>query len=395
MATERLANLGYLAIKKQTNDVTPITPDFFIPAYETTLSTDANFQDQDPIYGNKYKKFNTIRGTRSHKGDVTVLGEPNSAARLFDNLLTKGTTTGTGPYTTEFTLGPDSAVYTYDISTGNIVVRYVGVKASSFAPEWNKNEMQLKLGVSALAAFAGRELSAAPTGTGPYTVTLKTDYDSNPTYGLVDGDLIRFYKASDGTTIDAVVASVVDGTSITTTTDVSTLAAGDMVYLRPATAVFNLLETFNWGKTEFHFGANLTAAAAAVQTRIERGSTWEVTHDFEDSDGAGRSGGFDPARLVRSTGDASFTVKRFFDTPEDIQKWNNLSSTSAVVKHLAGASNEYGLQVEFERLFTDGKVTPELKSGDILYSEKKMHVDYSNSAGRAYRILVTHGLSDL
>lgn len=459
---ERLANLGYLGLVKETTPGTPLTPTDFIPLYDETVSTSMNFVDQQPIYGNKFATYATLQGLRSHKGDVTVMAEPNTTAKLFDSLLTKvssvqtytftvtsanataGATytnnsvtftvsttitaqttlvmTGSGAPTTSgtltkvsgtgdatitfsaFTAGTttthtfglisDSNSYTWDISTGNVVARYFGVKASKITPTWNKTEMQWKVSISALGSFQGRALSATPIGSGPYTVALDTTYDPNPTTGLVVGDLIRFYHAP-STTIDATVASIVDGQHITTSTNVTSMVQGDFVYLRPATVAFTVQPTFIWPKTQFQFGTTAAIALTNSQLRVEQGSIFEVMHSFESDDGAARSGAFDPASLVRTTGDATLTIKKFFDTPDDVATMNALSKTAVVVRHFSGTTNQYECRVTFNHLSTDGTVVPDIKSMDIAYSEIDYHVDYDQTDAQAYLVQVTNALSTI
>lgn len=391
---ERLANLGYLGMKKESTAGTAVTPDDYVPLYESTLGTNMNFVDQQPIFGNKFATFNTLQSSRSHKGDLTVLAEPNTTARLFDMLLTKTSTSGSSPYTHVFDLTGDSNSYTIDVSTGNVVSRFFGVKASKITPNWNKTEMQWKLSVSALGSFQGRALASTPTGTGPYSVVLSTAYDPSPTTGLVVSDLVRFYKA-DGTTIDATVAAITDGTTFTTSVDVTGLAADDIVYLRPATISFTLLDTFIWPKTKFQFADTAANALSASQTRLEEGSTYEIMHSFESDDGAARSGAFDPAALVRTTGDATFNRKSFFDKPLDIADMNALTTTAAAILHLSGATNQYRVGVTLHQLKTDGSVFPTLKSGDVTYSEINYHTDYNQTDGKGYSITVINELASV
>lgn len=394
---ERLSNLGYSAFVKEMTPGTAATPTTFLPFYDTTLNTNFNFVDQTPIYGNKFATFATLQSTRDHKGDITVMAEPNTTAQLLDMLLNRTSTTGSaGLFTHAFDLtAVDSNSYTWDISSGNIVTRYFGFKASKIAPVWNKTELQWKVTGSALGSFQGRTLSGAPTGSGPYTVPFDTSYDPKPTMGLVVGDLIRFYKATSGVTIDATVASIVDGTHITTTTDVSTLVTGDAVYLRPATVAFTLLPTFIWPKTEFRFADSAANALTAAQLRVETGSSWDVSHDFESDSGAARSGGFDPAALVRKTGNATFTVKRFFDTPTDLQNANRLTNTAAAVRLFSGNANQYEARFIFNQMVTDGTIAPSIKSGEINYSELKYHLDFNQTDGKGYQVLVTNALATI
>lgn len=393
-ATERLSNIGYLGLIKEATKGVPLTPTDFVPLYEETLSTISNFTDQQPAAGNKFNTYTTLQGVRSHKGDLTVLAEPNTTARICDMLLTKTSTTGAGPYTHVFglssTTNPNS--YTIDVSYGNVVARYWGVEASKLTPTWNNNELQWKISVSALGSFQGREIATVATT----TLTFKTDYDPAPNKGLVIGDLVRIYKQSTGAILDTTIASVnVDGITVTLGASAAAFAAGDMIYLRPATPSFTMQPTFIWGKTQFCPGATASAALSAAQLRVEQGSTFEIMHNFESDDGAARSGAFDPASLVRVTGDGNLTIKRFFDNPDDITYFNNLGKSAWVLRHFAGSTNQYECRITFNHVKTDGTVVPDLKAGSINYSELKYHLNYDTGDAQAIAMTIINNLATI
>lgn len=391
--TERVGNLGYLGIAPQSNATTPVAATDFVPLYDETLTTNRNMQNLQPAYGNKFDTFDTIYGMRQHNGEVTVLAEPNTALKFFSMLLTVGAKTGAGPYDWPLTLTPNGETYyTFDISTGNVVKRFFGVLASKIAPVWNNNELQFKITVSALGSFAGRQI-ASVTGTGPYTVQLQTTYDSSPTTGLVAGDLIRFYKADGSGTIDATVSAVTDGTHFTTTTNPAGIASGDFVYIRPATVAFNMLPSFKWTDTEFHLADTAANALAASQTRLESGSTWELGHDFNNAAGEHRSGAQDPASLARTVGNASLTLKKFFDTPEDIKAYNSVAKSACVIRHFAyDSGNTYELRITFNQLVTDDPY-PQVKPKALSYSNMKMHPSYNITDGQAFSVDVLNNLT--
>jgi hypothetical protein len=393
---ERLANFGYLGLVKEAVKGTPLTPTDYAPYYKESFSTSWNLVEDNPIAGNKFVRYQVLPGMRDHKGSFEVMAEPNTCAKFFDMLTTKGVTTGAGPYTQPFTLSatanPNS--YTVDLSSGNIVFRFFGVEASKITPGWDKDEMRLNVSASALGSFMGRALAGVPTGAGPYTVNLDTTYDPSPTTGLVVGDLIRFYH-NGSATIDATVATIVNSTTFTTTANVSTLVAGDFVYLRPATPAYTNLTPFLWGKTEFHFGANATAALAATQTRVENGSNWEIVHMFESDNGAPRSGSFDPAALVRTQGDAMLKVKKFFDTPDDVAQFLSISKNSCVIRHFSGATNQYELRVTLNDMRIKKGTDPQTDSGKILYADIDYAPVYSQSDGQAFDIKVINNLATI
>lgn len=456
--SERLANLGYMGLAPEVTKGTPVPATDFVPLYDESMTTDRQLQDLAPIFGNKFETFKVIPGQRSHKGDFTVLAEPNTTTKLCDMLLTRGTlttaytftvtsanatigatytnntqtftvvatiaaqttllmtgtgapltsgtltkATGTGdatitfsaasntgntwPFTLSAATNPKS--YTIDLSSGNIVMRYFGVEASKIVPTWNNNELQLKVSVSALGSFQGREMASAAAA----IVTLKTDYDPAPTTGLVAGDLVRQWIATTGVTVDFTVVSV---TATTVTLNSSpTVVSGDMLYLRPATVALTNLPSFLFSNTQFCFGSTAAAALAATQTRIESGSTWEVDHNFNNDSGEARSGAQDPAALVRTTGNAALTVKKFFDTPADIEAYNNLAKSACVIRHFSfSGGNTYELRVTLNNLTTDDPA-PQMKSKEIEYSNIKYHPGYDQSDAQGMSLLVISGLASI
>lgn len=400
--TERLSNIGYFGLIKEVTSGTPLTPTDFIPLYDENVSTNGNFVDITPAYGSKFATYQTLPGQRSFKGDITCLAEANTAARLFDALLSQGSPTGTNPYTHPFTLTatgiPPS--YTYDLSLGNIVKRFYGVQVSKISPNFNKNEMQFKLSISALGSFEGREITSV-TGSGPYTVTL-TDpngiFDGAPNKGLVVGDLIRFFDVSLGTNIDAVVATLVGTTQLTCVADVSTITAGDAVHLRPATTSFVNVQSFLWAKTKVCFAATASAALSAAHTPVEQGSSWAIMHSFKSDDGEDRSGSFGPATLARTIGDIDTNIKKICDTPEDEMLFNNLNKSAIIWRHFAGTPvagvYPYELRVTLNHVKMDNPLG-NLKVGELVYADHKYHPNHDPTDGQAFDVKIINALATI
>ena len=389
---ERLANFGYLGLVKEVTKGTALTPTDFVPLYKENMSTEWNLVDDNPIAGNKWARYQVLPGMRAHKGDFEVMAEPNTTARFVDMLLTKGTTTGAGPFTHPFTLSsatnPNS--YTVDVSSGNQVFRFYGVEASKLTPTWDKTEMHLNVTVSALGSFMGRTIATVTTT----TLTLDTTYDPAPNKGLVTGDLVRIYKSATGATLDTTIATVAgDGITVTLGASAAAFAAGDTITLRPATPTYTNLVPFLWPKTQFCFGATASAALSAVQTRLESGSNWEIVHKFEADSGAERSGAFDPAALVRTQGDATFKIKKFFDTPEDVQQFLSIAKNSCVIRHYSGATNQYELRVTLNDLRIKMGVDPKADTGKILYADIEYSPVYSQTDAQAVDVKMLNNLS--
>jgi hypothetical protein len=390
---ERLFNIGYVAAAAETTPGTAVTPTDYFQAYESGLTTSRNFEELEPAAGNVYSTQNVVAGQRDHMGDMTLIFEPNTAEKLFNMMLAVGSKTGSNPYTSTGTLSASAPKsYTIDISSGNIVHRYMGCQVSKLAPDFNGNEVRIKPTLSALGSFHGREISTI-TGSSPYLITLKTDYDPAPATGVVVGDVMRMYIAA-GTTVDFAVTAVT-ATTISTTTNVATGAAGDFVYLRPATPSFSMLPPALWSNTQFCFGATASAALSASQTRVDSGSTWELTYDFKDNKGEHRSGSEDPATLLRKPAKVVLTIKKYFDTPLDVIAFNNLAKSACVVRHYVYSGGKtYEVRITFNNLTTNDPL-PKFKAGEINYSEIKYIAKQDTSDGQAFSVTVLNANSSL
>ncbi|GAP53549.1 hypothetical protein AHiyo6_01140 [Arthrobacter sp. Hiyo6] len=388
-----LSDQGYAALKKQLAANTPITPDTYVPLYDENLSSNINLDEDTAIVGLKFARLQSIQGQRDHGGTLTVMAEPNTTAQLFDMLLTRASVTGAGPYTWPFTLGfTDPNSYTLDISNGVTVTRYWGVQASKISPAFSKNEMQHKVTISALGSFQGREIASIATT----VLTLKTDYDPTPTNGLVTGDLVNIWKAADGSLNSFTIVSVT-ATTVTLNVSAAAFAAGDMLVLRPAVSSLPAMYAtpFTWGRTQFCFGATAAAALSATHTPVEQGSTWDMEHKFKDDKGEKRSGGLDPAALLRARGDVSLKISKIFNGPDEIKNFTGIKQVALVVRCYAAASNgtTYELRLTFNNLkIKKGGDGPDLKVGQWEYYTLEYMPDYSSADAQSWDVKVINNI---
>lgn len=392
MAT-RLANLGYLAIKKEVTKGTAVIPNVYVPLYKESLATAINLDADKAIAGNKAAIYQHIQGQRHHNGEVQVLAEPTTVGYLFDMFLKKGTTTGASdPYTHPFTLDPDTEPnsYTVDIAKGQAVFRFMGVEAYEIAPEFSDNKMLLNLSLAARKSFTVREI-ASVGGTGGIEITFKTNYDPNPTDGLVAGDLVRIQKA-DGSYLDKVIASVDSVIKVTLTVGTTGVNDGDIFYLRPATPSFSLVTPFLWSRTEFRFAGTAAVALTATHTPLESGSAWKLVHAFEENEGAKRSGSFDPAELVRTLGEAQLEAKKKFDTLTDMNKFLTNTKLSCVIRHFSGDDHELRITLNNLR-FTEKPV--QLNTGEVIYAEGKLEAAYDASDAQLFDVVVLNPVATI
>lgn len=391
---ERNASTGYAAIKKESVVGTPVIPTVYTPYYKQKMATDFHLMEDTPVYGNRFKNLQHLRGSRSHNGSLTVMAEPDTAGYWLDMLLNKASTSGSDPYTHTFGLSnstmPNS--YTLDIALGGQVVRFWGVQASSLKVGWDDEKMQFDISTAALGSFYGREIDSVNS----LILTLKTDYDASPTTGLVATDLVQIQKA-DGSVVNTTVTSI---TATTVTVGSATgVAAGDMIVLRPATPSFSVKRPFIWGLTQFFFAADLAtavtnSATASNQTRLESGTEIELMWDFEDDEGSKRSGGFDPASLIRTIGDYKFKCKQFFDTAADIKTWNKLDKKALVMRSKSGSTNQYEFQVLLNNM-TLQSPAPESESGSTIYSELEFGGNYDTSDGEGMKAKAINSIATI
>lgn len=388
---ERLGDLGYIAVGKQSGS-SAVTPGTFLPLYSEDLSTNLNYDEDNPAVGIKFARYQTLQGQRDHQGPFTVIGEPNTAGYVFNMLLNKSGTSGSDPYTHTYTDGGDSDAYTVDVCPENHVYRYKGLKASQISPSFNDNYMHLQVTASALAAFSAAAVDSV-SGTGPYTVTLKTDYDPAPTTALVAGDLIKIYDVSVDSYIDATIDSVDNDTDFTVSEDVSAATADDVVTIRPQSTSFDNLTPFQFARSEWRLSDTAANALSAAHTPMDEFS-WTVSHNFNNDGGEKRSGSYDPASLARTQTNAELTATKFFDTSDQIRKFVAKEKQGLVIRHFSeGSSYELRLTFNDVRISDGGK--PPINTGETLLHNFAFLPNYDAGDGQAFDVKVINGISSI
>lgn len=384
---ERNAALGYMALGKQTNPTTMVTPSIFVPYFDQNLTTDLNIIKDQPIFGNKFRTYQILQGHRTHTGTITGYGEPNTIGYWLDMLFTRSSTTGSGPYTHVFGLSSttDPNSYTLDISLVSQVVRYWGVQASSIDLAYSGDELQPKIKVSALGSFYGAEIASVATNTLVFTTT----HDPAPTTGLVAGDLVKVTKVDGSVSTNFTISSITNGTTVVLSATAAAFAAGDMLVLRPATPSYTLLPLFLWENDQFCFGASAAAALSATQTRLESGSQISLNHDFHQDKGEQRSGGFDPASLVRMVGDADFKLKRYFDNPDDLKIWL-ATAKNALVNRQYASGTTYELRTTLNNIRL-AKNPIQTKFDEVIYQDEEYATQYDSSDAQGIGVTLING----
>lgn len=383
---------GYIGFGVQSVKGTAVTPALYAPYFKESLTTLMNKREQGSVKGNRNMIQDILPGLRTHRGSVEVLAEPNTTGHIFNMFMTKGAPSGSGPYTHPFTVGDTENYYTVDLKKGLYVHRYIGVKANSIAPVYTDNELHYNLDLTALKHFEVATLSGTPTGVGPYTVALSTDYDPSPTDGLVVGDVIAF---DDGSVVtNATVASIPSVTTFTTVTDVTSYAAGTKVRLRAATPSFTLLTAFMWARTEYRFGVDAATALSATHTPGDEGTEWTLTHANESDDGAHTTGTYDPSDLRRTNFGATCTFVRVFENDDERVKYLENDKQAVVIRMFAGNTSSYELRITLNNIkAVTEPVETAFETVTKLTSTYK--AQYDSSDGQAVDVKVLNNLATI
>ena len=382
LKTDRLANLGYLAIGKETTKGTPVQPTVIVPLYEESLVTGLNLDLDNPIIGNRFARYNHFKGQRTHKGTLKILAEPKTLPYFLNMILKKGTTTVSGSvYTHPYTLDNDTPAYssyTIEIVKGGISHRYFGVEASKIAPVFEDNVMKLNISVSALGQF-----SIAPITSGSGTaVVLATDYADAPNTGIKVGDTLVFVKVTGGTsdTYEEKTVSAVNtnGTGVTVASLTGTYTTGDYCYIKARSLTPTLGDPFKWSGTQFCFGDTAAGALTATQEKVEKGSSFEIINEFENEDGAMRSGSLDPAALVRKQGDVTIKIKKSFQDYKEYERFLSIRKRALVIRiygAVISGSDKNELRITINNFKVKESPNP-LTTGEIIYLDQELSAQY-------------------
>lgn len=385
MASEQIADTGYSAIKVEATKGTAVTPNIYLPYFSANIQTNQNVEDIDPIVGNKFMRFGTIRGLRDFMGEVVWLGEPNILSRIFDMFLTQGSITGgSDPYTHPFTLSntTNPKSYTLDIAKGRVVHRFFGVEVSSIGFEFDANRVKVPCSVSALGSFQVAYISSVNST----ELTLSSEYSSTPSKGLVASDLVRIFKA-DGSVVDTTVSSLTDTT--VTVASASGVAGGDYLCLRPATPSYTLSDYLQWAKIQLLFGTSASAAASNSQTRVDE-FTLKLMHEFLPNEGAKRTGSHDPAALIRGRADAEFTIKKFFDTPDDQSLFLQQTKQAVIIRMVANSNHKVDITLN-NLVQAENPVDTEVSG--VLFNQITYKPRYDTSDAHGMQVSVVNAIS--
>lgn len=378
-----LADNAYLAIKPETTAGVAVVPTVFVPLVSESIKTVVNHSADQRMKGINWKANGLLRGFRTHEGEITVLGDPDTLGHFLNMTFLKGSTTGDADgYTHPFTVGtPDT--YTIEIKKGDHVVRYFGVMIDELKLEFADGQLQITASIRAQGQFSVASLGVATSGS-VTSMVLDDEYDIAPNRGLASGDKLDV----DGTEVTLSGAPNSDGITLAITSVSLTKSAGVTVKLKPQTvSLATLQDPFYLGNILAGFGvdesAATTAAAQATATPI-----FDVSIIFRNNlfyqNGSNR---IDPVVIAPRTREASLQLKQLFSNADQRKAWLNRSK-QAITFLFKGKfiKSDFTTQELFTLKMHNVKLLENenpLKVGEFIMDEQNFEVLYDNSDAKA------------
>jgi hypothetical protein len=92
--------------------------------------------------------------------------------------------------------------------------------------------------------------------------------------------------------------------------------------------------------------------------------------------------------------DVEITLKKFFNSPEEIKYFNARTKRALVMRSFVGSTNQYELRVTLNNLTFNEVPTP-LESGGIIYQDIVTVPNMDSSDGQAFDIKVINTVSTI
>jgi hypothetical protein len=390
-----LAEKSYLALKAETVEGTAVIPTVHLPLESEDLSTQLNLTADRRMYGNDWETNDLSPGERSHQGSLKLWADPDTLGYLLDMCLVKGSTTGSGAdgYTHPFTPG-DPQSYTIEIPRDRFAYRYFGVKGSELNLAFEDGKLKATLNVMGTGHFSVAATKDALTGASSSTIVLTQDYDLEPTRGLVAGDVL-IINPDDALEEEATISVVEsDGVTITLTGAVTNSHdAGVNVALKAQTASFGTLQKpFFFGDLLVGYAATAALAETAAATKATATPSQEVEFVYNNNMmNAPFSQQRDNSQLLPRIKQATLTIKRLFDNPEQRSAWLRIAKQAVslitrgeLIKTTAPTTRNQ-IKITLHKAKLEDNKEP-LNVGEYIYDEQVFKAAYDSSDAKALTV---------
>lgn len=385
-----LADRSYLGLEVETIEGTAVRPNKFVPLVSESILTNPNYVADRRFMGLDWKSDDLSKGSRSHEGDLVIWADPDNLGHFLNMILKKGTTTGdaTDGYVHPFTVDSPKT-YTIEMGKGNYAQRFFGVKGEKIKLDFVDGKLQATLTIKAMGQVSVGTLSAALTGAGMTSLTLKQDYDLTPNNGFVIGDVITVGG------VDITLTGVnVNGITLEFASTTVTASIGDPVRLKAQTPSYaGLVDPLYQGNALVGFGADETEATTNAGAKATATAMYEFSVEkINNLLSTPATGSVDPVQLLPQTRESVLTISQLFENETQHQSWLDRikQAITLIVKgKIIGAGVERLTWKAYKvKLTTNAEP---LEVGSYLFDKQSFESLYDSVAAKAIWVeLVNH-----
>ena len=307
------------------------------------------------------------------------------------------TTVTTGVYKHTFNVSNDIPSFSIEEVVGNPegedreVIRSFGVMFDSMELGATDGIASLNVNAMAHGQFQKARLESNVTaGTGASVVVRSSESE-----GLLAGDILEIVDVTN-TTVENITATSVSGGTITADVAANYDAADEVkVQLRPQTAAFDCKDTVQtFSNFAFQFGADLTAAASAVEENVEN---WTLTYNnnLEMRYGSKRRS---PSVIAPKGAGATLKYTKYFENTVDRDRYLDQTRQACILTgdlemKIGATAYNYKMEVRMNDLRFTAR-TRNVGNDELIVAEFTATVFYNCTDGKAIEINLWNDLAN-
>jgi hypothetical protein len=397
-----LADLSYLAIKKESTEGVAVKPDVFLPMDSSDVATAMNNTPDRRMFGVDFEAIDVLPGERSHTGSIVLWADPDSLGYIFTMFLKKGTTTGSAEagYTHPFT-PEEPNTYTIEIPKGPYAQRFFGVKGNALRLFFEEAKMKADLNVSAMGQVSSFRIAAALTAETSTEIVLSQEYDLEPTRGLVIGDQIVIGAGTASEETGTISAIDTNGYEITLASAVANSHdIGELCFLKKQSVSHSVLQKpLFFGDVQVGFGATAAAAITAAGSKTTATPVSNLEINFGNNLNAVPMTNYrDPSKILPTFRNCDITITQLLDEPDQHQAWLGtekqaicILANGRLINASTGAKNQLSWLIHNAKLIDNAEP---LNVGDYVRDEQNFKAVYDITDGKALTISLINETSN-
>lgn len=407
-----LANLGYIALKRQTI-TTPsvaVVPTHFLRYIEGEIKLEQENLPLEQIQNNAWGATGMVKGAQTAEGSFSAELDANEAMHIIAGTM------GTITSTTDVSSGTDATVLSHVIDLGNAlpcftfeqamgdltdtgsnyltnhVRRAFGVYFDSFTIKGGTNgKIEFSYNFKAVGVFERAKLiNNAAAGS---SVAMAVD----TVEGLVaTTDNVSTYDDTPQNEIDAIASLSTTNKTITIATlnNSYTVANNAMVFLQPQTPSYSVAaQVFTMADVQYRESTSASAAASATEGNLEN---WEFTYmnNLEARAGSLRRSSYVVAPKKR---EAKLKYTKYFETKLDAERYFNATKRGIELKMdngvIVSATDTGNKKYSITFALSDVRITSftmKPSFGELLAYDVEAMCLYDSSDARAVRCTIVN-----